>query len=357
VRPRAGRKLRIGYLWSMLGSLTDVPFIAHHDRSRYALYAYSDGPADRQAPENVARFDGYRSIVGLGDAEAARIIAADEIDILVDLGGQGWAQRSGIAEYRPAPIQIGYSNKTFTTGSDRMDWLIGNPGTYLPDLHDHFRERIYELPRMFVQVAWSGKRSPVVPPPYLVSGRITIGTSASLFKVNRGTLDFWCGVLARLPDARLRLAFGPQPPGASDRLRSHFGAHGVPASRYELVEGRNLDFFDYLNTLDLALDAFPHSSNFTAYQAVSQGVPLVTLAGDRYQGRLAAGLLRAIGRSEWIGRDVANAIDIACALANDRPRLAHERVELPGLVERAGVVDFVAYARAMEEAYEMIFAD
>jgi predicted O-linked N-acetylglucosamine transferase (SPINDLY family) len=196
-----------------------------------------------------------------------------------------------------------------------------------------------------------------VPSPYLASGGITIGTPASLFKVNRRTLDFWCDVLQRLPAARLRLAFGPQPPGALERIRRHLSGRRIASQRYDLIEQGDASFYCYLNTLDLALDSFPFGANFTAYQAISQGVPIVTIRGDRYPGRLAAGLLNAIGREEWVAGDAASAVEIACALANNPQRLAEERTRLPELLQRSGVLDAAAYARAMEGAYEAIFAD
>jgi protein O-GlcNAc transferase len=355
-KPRQGRKLRIGYLWSMFGYPIEFPFIACHDRSRYALYAYAYGREDDRTPANIGRFDAYRWIGSMGDAEAARMIAADEIDILVDLGGQGWQQRSKIAEYRAAPVQIGYSNKLFTTGSARVDWLIGNPGTFLPEDAAYYRERLYTLPRMFVQCAW--QRDPPSPvEPRTCGERIVIGTPAALYKVNRGALDFWCEILRRLPEADLRLDFGPYPPGALKRIRDHFSAAGFGPERCELVEQRAGSFFSYVDSLDLAVDAFPFTANFTAFQAIARGVPLVTVRTDCYVGRLAPGLLDAIGRGEWVARDSAHAVEIAVELARDRERRAVERNLLPELLESAGVLDADAYARAMEEAYETIFAD
>jgi protein O-GlcNAc transferase len=356
-KPRDGRRLRIGYLWSMFGYPIEIPFLAEHDRSRYALYAYSYGPRNVQTPDNVDRFDVYRWIEPLSEEAAARLIFKDEIDILVDLGGQGWQQRSKIAEYCPAPVQIAYSNKLFTTGSDRLDWLIGMPGFYPTDDAPYYRERLYTLPQFFVQACWQGEPPPPVPSYAGPTGGITLGSTTAIYKVNRATLDFWCAVLARLPEARLLLDFGPELPKTLQRIVDHFAAAGIPPDRYELLQRGSGSFFSYIDRLDLSLDAFPFTGNFTAYQAIARGVPLITIEGERYTSRLAAALLRAIDRPEWVARDAAEAVEIAVALASDPSRLAAERTLLPTLLDHSGALDAARYARAMEAAYEEIFAD
>ena len=64
----------------------------------------------------------WRSILGVGDEDAAKLIRNDKIDILVELTGHTANNRLSIMRYRPAPVQmtwIGYPN---TTGMEAIDY-------------------------------------------------------------------------------------------------------------------------------------------------------------------------------------------------------------------------------------------
>src|SRR6202012_3495167 len=87
------KKLRIGYVSSDLRqhavgfAMTDV--VEQHDRERVEVYAYYCGiDRDDTTRQRIRRgVDSWCDINGLSDSEAARKIAADEIDVLVDLNG------------------------------------------------------------------------------------------------------------------------------------------------------------------------------------------------------------------------------------------------------------------------------
>lgn len=81
-----------------------------HDRSRFEVYGYDasleDGNAIRARVQ--AAFDHLIPIDGLSDVAAARAIAADEVDILIDLIRLTKGARFCILCWKPAPVIATY---------------------------------------------------------------------------------------------------------------------------------------------------------------------------------------------------------------------------------------------------------
>src|SRR5208337_1505439 len=107
-------KIRIGYLSSdfRMHAMTFLvaELFERHDRQNFQIYGYyasaDDGSATRQRV--ISAFDKFTSINPLSDEQAARVIRADEIDILIDLNGLTAGARMGVLRWKPAPVQITY---------------------------------------------------------------------------------------------------------------------------------------------------------------------------------------------------------------------------------------------------------
>ena len=70
----------------------------HHDRARFEVFAFDNG-RDDAAPMRqrvIAAFDKFISIANLSDRDAAARIAAEEVDILVNLNGYFGKMRTGV---------------------------------------------------------------------------------------------------------------------------------------------------------------------------------------------------------------------------------------------------------------------
>ena len=195
----------------------------------------------------------------------------------------------------------------------------------------------------------------MTPPPVLERGHVTLGSTASAYKITDTTLALWSRILHRIPDA----VFAYSTPFLSDlverKIRSGFGANGIGPERYRLRVRRHTDFPVAMNEVDLALDAVPFSSNFSCLQTLQQGVPVITLAGDRLVGRFGASLLRTVGHPELIADTAEDFVERAVALAGDRARLEAYRTRLPAAVQQARLGDMRFTADCLERAYERIW--
>ena len=97
---------------------------------------------------------------------------------------------------------------------------------------------------------------------------------------------------------------------------------GVDFDRHFRIVPRR-SYAEYLGGIaaaDLVLDSIRFSGGSTSLDVLSVGTPLVTLEGDRMRGRQTAGMLRLLNVEELITTDADGYVDLAIALAADRPR-------------------------------------
>ena len=146
-------KIRIGYLssdyFNHATAQLIVETIERHDRRRFEVLGYSYGPTEPDTPLGrriISAFDQFTKVDQLSDADAAKLIRADKIDILVDMKGHTQGARMGILAYRPAPIQAHYLGFPATTGVDFLDYYIADPVVAPLSKQSEFSEQLALLP-------------------------------------------------------------------------------------------------------------------------------------------------------------------------------------------------------------------
>ena len=358
VRPLAGRRLRIGYVSADFREHPVVrfvePILAAHDHQHFEVVCYSDVPRPDTATGRLQGYaDHWRSLVGLSDAEAAELIRADGIDLLVDLAGHTAGNRLLAFARKPAPVQVSYLGYLGTTGLAVMDYYLTDAHADPPGLADEcYRERLIRLPGCALCYA-PGPAPEVGPaPPARRSGRVTFGSLNNLAKVSEEALALWSRVLAAVPGALLLLRSGAGRQ-AEERLRDALVRHGIAAERL-LLAGRMATRSEYLalyHDVDIGLDPFPYNGLTTTCDALWMGVPVVSLAGLASASRQGVRVLRAAGLHELLAETPDDYVRIATELAGDLPRLAALRSSLRERLGRSPLMDSRRLTRDLEAAY------
>ena len=106
-----------------------------------------------------------------------------------------------------------------------------------------------------------------------------------------------------------------------------------------------------LTLADLVLDTLPYNANTTASDALWAGVPLLTLRGTTFPGRVAASLLTAAGMPELVTETQADYEALAVTLAGDAKALAALKVKLAQNRDTCALFDTETFARHIESAY------
>lgn len=351
----AERRLRVALFSPAFGG--DIvghflrPFLPGLDRERFEWTFYSAGQRGDEATAEIRQHaDRWHDVSALDDAGFDARIAADGIDVLVDLAGHTPGNRLRVFARRPAPVQVVWLDWFDTTGVPAIGWAIGDAFSTPPWIASRFTERVALLPGFRLCYAMPAALPPVAPPPFLRNGHVTFGSFNRVEKLDEPLVATWSRILQRVPGSRLLLkAAALGSPEVAAHVRERFGAHGVDPARLELR--RRSDFAAMLAEyadVDIALDTWPYNGGATTCHALAAGVPVVAFAGDRMIARQSAGILVTAGLEELVARDADATVETAAGLAGAPERLATFRAGLRERFAASPVCDGAAFARGFE---------
>jgi protein O-GlcNAc transferase len=351
------RRLRVGIVSPDLRSHSVawflLPVLEALDRAAVEIHAFAElsveDPITARIREHVA---GWHPTAGQDDGAMADAIRAAGIDVLIDLAGHTAGGRLGPFMLRAAPVQMSWLGYPEVTGIEAIDWRITDasvdpPGTEAPGPAG-------ERP-MRLESGFHAYRLPEgAPGVQSRSGtEIVFGSFNNWPKHSPDCLSAWAEILARVPHARLVLknkAMGD--PATREAMRAFFAGRGIDPGRIEALV-RVSDPRGHLalyGMVDIALDPFPYNGVTTTCEALSMGVPVVTLRGTTSAGRVGAALLERIGCLELVAGERAAYISRAVELAGDRGSLATYRTTLRDRIERSPIGDRTKVANELVAA-------
>ncbi len=357
-RTRAQRpRLRIGYLSAdfgrhPVGYLTRSIY-ALHDRERVEVFGYTLAGDDGS--------DNFRTIAaGCDEMIDARLlsleqlaarVAADSIDVLVDLNGYTRGGRTHVLALRPAPIQVLSVGYPATLGGTLADYFIGDATAVPASAESFFAEKIARLPHSYLPA--SHRSYPIAPMPArseesLPDGKFVFCAFHRHEKIDPAAFRSWMRILRAVPDSVLWLQQG----AGEANLRRHAGDAGTDPAR--LVFARHREYAEHLarqRLADLFLDTRCWNAHTTGADALWCGVPLVTFPGEHLVSRLGASLLHGVGLDETIAKDAAEYERLAIDLASDPDRLRELKERLRVNRDTYPLFDVPRYVRNLERAY------
>lgn len=323
------------------------PILPHAERHGFAVTAYSTtiGPDDETARlrAKVAR---WRDVAMADDRALARLVRDDGIDVLIDMSGHTPRHRLLAFAERPAPLQLGWGDYVNTRGMAAFDALIADPIHVPPVDEPLYVELVVRMPRDYVCFAPAADAPPVAPPPILVNGYPTFGSFNETTKIQSATLELWAGPLRALPTSRLVINnFLLRQSDVADRVTRELDRLGIARDRVDLLTGGDhVAFLEAYARIDVMLDTHPYSGGLTTCEALWQGVPVVTLIGDRFAGRHSACHLTTAGRTHWVAASPDQFTATATALVADPVALAVTRAELRESLATSPLCDVTGFA-------------
>jgi protein O-GlcNAc transferase len=354
--------IRIGYVCGEFRTHATLYLMAGlfeaHDRSQFQIFAFDNGGSDG-SPLRV-RFekavDRIIDITRLSDREAAARIVSEEIDILVDLNGSSGQQRMGIFALKPAPLQVSYLAWPGTLGAPYFDYFLADKIVVPETQQAHYSEKIAWLPDSF-QIN-DDKRDIPRPPSRAEAGLPAEGFVFCNFnhaeKRSPQAFSSWMRILAAVPGSVLWL---PRPHAlAVENLKREAERRGLAPERL-IFAPHAPTFAQHLGRMalaDLFLDAFPYGAHTVASDALWAGVPLVTLMGNAFAGRVASSLLMGLGLPELVTQSPEEYEALALQLARQPDRLAALREKLARARSTAPLFDTRRTTRAIERAYRIM---
>ena len=357
LEPLGQRRLRVGYLSAdycnhPVGRFL-LQVLQHHNREAVEVWALSCGPYDDGITDHLRQnVDHWLDLRFLGDLQAARLVADQRLDVLVELGGYTGLSRLGLLVQRPAPVQLSYLGYPAPTYLRAVDGWIGDATLFggLEGL-DQTAHPLLEVKGGYMAFDPGNE---LTLPERCPAPRFRFGSFNHARKLTDATIALFCAVLEAVPEAELVLksiSFHEQ--AEQERVRARFEAAGLATERLVLlgwVEGALNHLMRY-GELDVALDPIPYGGATTTAEALWMGVPVVAMAGRGMVGRLAASLLVHGHQGHWVAHSAQEYVAIAKTLAAEGPRHQAQRLELRQQLQASPLTDSARLSRELERIY------
>jgi len=283
-------------------------------------------------------------------AESAALIRRLEVDILVDLTGHTEGDHLAILNYRPAPVQVNWLGYPGTDGAPSLDYILADRTVAPPGHEPFFSEKIVRLPDCYFPTAYD----PCPPAPTRAEAGLSetgfiFASFNNSWKITRDVFSVWLRLLKAVPGSVLWLLDAND--AFQSNLRRAASAAGLDPAR--LIFAPRIDTDSHLarqQLADLMLDTSPYNGHMTTSDALWVGVPLVTMLGTAFAGRVAASQLETMGLPELITSSLEDYEALALALAKDPARLAALRAKLAAARASSPLFDSDRMRQNIEDA-------
>jgi predicted O-linked N-acetylglucosamine transferase (SPINDLY family) len=320
-------RIRVGFISAFLGShsigMTTRGLVAELNRDLFEVYSLHLPPLRRDAVSEVIRRSADRSVDIAPEISRAREqIAALELDVLFfqDIGMEPMSYRLALS--RLAHVQCVSYGHPDTTGIPNMDYFVSNDLYEPPGAEAHYTERLFQL-RDLPTLAYYYRPAA----PESLPDRAEFGLHPNdhvylcpqtLFKLHPEFDFILRNILRKDPRGIVVLIsalYDDHTKQLHDRLARTIGdvverillLDRMPAARY----------MQLLAVSDVCLDTIYFNGMNTSLEALSVGVPIVTLPGPLQRSRHTQAMYRKLGVTDCIAESAEDYASIAVRLACD----------------------------------------
>jgi uncharacterized protein (TIGR03032 family) len=321
-RQRTSRqRIRLGFLSRHLCDHTigqlNVGLLENLDRQRFETVVLAAGGADDGVTHRIrAAVDQYL-LIPTDIRAALEMIAEQNLDILhyPDVGMAPFTYT--LAHSRLALVQTTTWGHPETTGLPTIDYFISCQHGETDQSNAHYTERLVRLSRLGVCLDRPRRSGQLRARSFfgLDAKDHIYGCPQMLFKFHPAFDEALASILRGDP-AGIVVTIEPKYPEWRTLLMDRW-SRSMPdvCKRIRFVPRmpRN-DFLELLACSDVALDPFPFGGGHTSYEALSLGVPVITLPGQFLRGRLTYAMYQQMGYRELLASDVLDYVRIALEL-------------------------------------------
>jgi len=323
-----------------------------HDRSKFEIYGYHiNSEIDDNTIEISKRFDKFFYVDHLTDEDLIYFIREHEIDIAIDLAGHTQGARTNIFLNRIAKIQINFIGYPGTLGSELYDFIIGDNIITPQNSQSFYSEKILNLKRIFQPNGTRNKSNKF-------NSRTDLGLPEDVFiyccfnsnyKITETIFNSWATILRRTNDSALWLFLDNAE--AKKHIYNKLDLHGISSSR--VIFADKLNYSDHLSRLrfaNLFLDTYPFNAGTTCTDSLWSGVPVLTLRGKSFCGKMSESILSFISLPELIASSLGEYEDIAVKLYEDEIYYRNIKFKLSNNIHNSKLFDTQKYIRDLEYA-------
>ena len=358
-----GQRIRVGYFTADFHNHATaylmVELFELHNKNQFELIGFSFGPTvnDEMRKRLEGSFDRFIEVGGKTDIEIAKLSRDLNIDIAVDLKGFTEDSRTDIFSYRAAPIQVNYLGYPGTMGADYIDYIIADKTLIPVESQSCYQEKVIYLPNSY-QV---NDRKRLISDRKFSRQELGLPESGFVFccfnnnfKIQPTTFASWMRILKAVEGSVLWLF--QDNAWAVKNLKQEALNHGIDSNR--LVFAERMSPSEHLarhRQADLFLDTLPYNAHTTSSDALWTGLPILTLIGESFAGRVTASLLNAIGLPELIAHTSQEYESLAIELGEKPQKLAAIKKRLSQNLLSTPLFDTPLFTKSLEAAYIQIY--
>lgn len=353
-------RIRIAYVTDSFGddpvSMLLAGVLERHNKERFEVIGtVFEGFRDTATGKRILNACDRRVIAGArSDAELAAELRAMEIDIGVDLKGYTEGCRPGLFAQRFASVQVNYLGFPGTIGATFMDYILVDKTVIPEDERRYYQERVAYLPDSFlpcdseraVNANLPSRREAGLPEKGFVFASFN-----NAYKFNPRVFEIWMRLLGAVENSVLWLPKSNA--AAMKNLSREAQTSGVDPKRLVFAPfvPDSREHLARLSLADLFLDTLPYNAHSTAMDALQAGLPILTMAGETFAGRVAASLLSAAHLPELITQSLREYEELALRIARDPWLAAALKAKLAANKSSCAAFDTARYTRNLEAAY------
>jgi protein O-GlcNAc transferase len=308
------------------------------DRKRFHVtVAFAPHRTDHVTEEIQRRVD--RTIqLPLELAPAREKLMAQELDVVVypELGMDVFALCLAMA--RVAPVQAMSWGHPVTSGIPNMDYFVSAEDLEGPGAEDHYSEKLFKLNTF--GTCYTRPKMPESPKTRadfgMEEGVNYYMVAQYLFKLHPDFDQILGDVLRRDPKGYILLVHGARRrwselllarfknsiPQVVDRIRF------VPSQKHE-------DFLALMGCVDVSLDIPQFNGGNTTLEALSMGLPVVTMPTEFARGRYCMSIYKHMGYTDLVAETAEQYAELAVRLATDSEFMEQAQARIAETVPRA----------------------
>lgn len=278
-----------------------------------------------------------------------------KIDIAIDLNGFTYNNRKNIFLKRVAPLQINFLGWPGTFGSS-MDYIIADKNLIPKESQKFYFEKIIYLPDCYL--------------PYDDNKKINNLHSKSSYnlpldkflycnlnnpnKITPKIFNCWMQILNKTSNTTLCLLESNK--NQKDNIILACKNKNIDPSRIIFLPKIPYeDSIERYKFFDLFLDTFPYAAGAVASDALSNGLPVITLCGEQYHSRMSASLLKSLSLDYLVMENIEEYENFAISMNVNKIKLNKIKEQLLSSTKISNTFKTNIFTENLEKAYKKIY--
>ncbi len=326
------KKIKIGYISADFKTHPTMHLVAEliekHDQKKFEIILISLSEINISDGMTKRIVNGKNKIINittLSSNEAIEYLRKQELDIAIDLMGYTTFSRPEIFKARIAPVQINYLGYPGSMNMEEMDFIIADKNLIPEESKKYYLEKILYLPDIFqpydtsksnISLNLSDKNHNEIGSKDKIKENFVFACFNSIHKINENMIKAWAEILNKNTKSLLWLIIDDLE--AQKNLITIFKKHDVQAHRIKFTKQAKYEsYLQNMVSADLFLDTWPFNAGATCRDAIWAGLPVLTIEGNSYAGRMSTSILLAANCPELVKNDIYSYIETAVRLSKN----------------------------------------